>query len=68
VLKVVTVDALAASCAAVLGELFAAIAATVHVLSTMVLMVVLMETQVLVLCGAKATTAGTSRCFHTQVV
>jgi len=68
VLMVVMLDVLAATCAAVLGQLFAMFAAMVLVLYTMVLMVALTETLELDRCGASATIAGTSNCFLTQVV
>ena len=60
--------ALAASCAAAPGELFAEYAAMVLVLYTMVLMAVLMATLEQVKCGATTTVAGTSKWFHILVV
>ena len=60
VLMVDMAVALAASCAAATGELFAECAVTVLALNTMVQMAVLMVTLAQVKCGVKVTTAGTS--------
>jgi hypothetical protein len=68
VLTVVTVVVLAATCAAAPGELYAATAVMVPVRFTTVLTVVHMATLVLVKCGVKIATAGTSNLFHILVV
>jgi len=69
VLMVVMQDALAASSAAAHKDIFASPAAqvvAVHV--TLVLTAVLMEFLVLHMSSAMTTIAGTSKCFHTQLV
>ena len=68
VLMVDMAVALAASCAAATGELFAECAVTVLALNTMVPMAVLMVTLAQVKCGATTTVAGTSKWFHILVV